>query len=136
MDHCALCWSWLTLIERKLPWQSTLQESLTLALVNPVLWYIVDRSTPGFILSTFVGITGTTVLVHMNPEMISSSATPFPSSNMVNTTLSNVFHSGLISHESIEIWTWIASVLFCSSVCFGNIGRKLAFGRAGKKVNS
>ncbi len=31
-----------------------------------------------------------------------------------------------ISRESIEEGIWIMSVLFCSCVCFGNIGRRLA----------
>ncbi len=44
--------------QRKLPWQSTLQVSLTLALANPVLWYLIDRSKPGFLLSAVVGLTG------------------------------------------------------------------------------
>ena len=34
-----------------------------------------------------------------------------------------------VSNESIGVGTWIASVLFCSSVCFGNIGRRLALER-------
>lgn len=39
----------------------------------------------------------------------------------------------LISNESIAVSTWIASVLFCSSVCFGNIGRRLALDGEGKR---
>ncbi len=30
-----------------------------------------------------------------------------------------------VSAESVGVGTWIASVLFCSCVCFGNIGRRL-----------
>ncbi|KAK0753105.1 insulin-induced protein-domain-containing protein [Schizothecium vesticola] len=36
---------------RRLPWTSTMQASLTLALANPFLWYLIDRSKPGFLLS-------------------------------------------------------------------------------------
>ncbi|MCJ1400662.1 bifunctional phosphoribosylaminoimidazolecarboxamide formyltransferase/IMP cyclohydrolase [Xylographa trunciseda] len=63
---------------RKLPWQSTLQVSLTLALVNPVLWYLIDRSKPGFVLSAIVGIAGTAVLTVVNPEIVPSPATQPP----------------------------------------------------------
>ena len=31
-----------------------------------------------------------------------------------------------VSFEQIGVVTWIASVLFCSCVCLGNIGRRLA----------
>lgn len=119
---------------RKLPWQSTLQVSLTLALVNPVLWYLVDRSKPGFILSAIVGIAGTVVAFGVNPELVPSPATPSPMASMANQSQDSVLLSAsLISNESIGVMTWIASVLFCSSVCFGNIGRRLALGAPTKK---
>ncbi|KAI9818127.1 MAG: hypothetical protein M1827_000752 [Pycnora praestabilis] len=113
---------------RKLPWQSTLQASLTLSLVNPVLWYLVDRSRAGFILSTIVGLTGTALLLGINPDMV-----PAPTNVHNPALVRNVSQSidGLgtgyfITNESVGVSTWIASVLFCSCVCFGNIGRKLA----------
>lgn len=31
-----------------------------------------------------------------------------------------------VSRESLEGGIWILSVLFCSCVCFGNVGRRLA----------
>ena len=31
---------------RKLPWQSTLQLSVTLALANPAIWFLIDRARP------------------------------------------------------------------------------------------
>lgn len=34
---------------------------------------------------------------------------------------------GYISYETVGVGAWMWSVLFCSCVCFGNIGRKLAF---------
>lgn len=114
---------------RKLPWQSTLQVSLTLALVNPVLWYLVDRSKPGFILSTIVGVAGTVIAFGINPDIVPSPATPSPMASMAHESHDSILLSNtLISNESIGVMTWIASVLFCSSVCFGNIGRRLALG--------
>lgn len=120
-------------MQRRLPWQSTLQVSLTLALVNPVLWYLIDRSKPGFILSAVVGITGTAVLLGVNPDMVPPPATPSPKANAPNITYERVIADGLISNESIGVSTWIASVLFCSCVCFGNIGRRLALGKLGRR---
>jgi hypothetical protein len=137
--------------QRKLPWASTLQASLTLALVNPVLWYLIDRSKPGFILSTAVGATGTALLLVSNSDMMPSPAS-FPSSRFAHNSSTN-HHSvvkdsdslgyglglGLVSRESIEAGIWILSVLFCSCVCFGNIGRRLALsgmGKGRKKVST
>jgi hypothetical protein len=117
--------------QRKLPWTSTLQASLTLALVNPVLWYIIDRSKPGFILSTAVGATGTALLLASNADMMPSPGA-FP-----NSTIKIKHHSltalpaSYVSRESVEGGIWIASVLFCSCVCFGNIGRRLALSGRG-----
>ncbi len=128
---------------RKLPWQSTLQLSLTLALANPAIWYIVDRSPPGFVLAAAFAICGTSVLLGINPALIPS---PTPAEvlrghvmrngGLVNNrtagaAASSGFRSeelvlGIFTHESVGVATWIASVLFVSSVCFGNIGRRLA----------
>ena len=123
---------------RRLPWQSTLQVSLTLALVNPVLWYLVDRSKPGFLLSLVVGLAGTAIAFGVNPEIVPAPASPSPRVGMG----ANLFFDGhgtisdgLISNESIGVGTWIASVLFCSSVCFGNIGRRLALGTQGRRAS-
>ncbi|KAL9129923.1 MAG: hypothetical protein Q9217_001771 [Psora testacea] len=121
---------------RKLPWQSTLQVSLTLALVNPVLWYLVDRSKPGFLLSLIVGLAGTAVAFGVNPEIVPAPAAPSPKADMggdISHEGYGLMHGALISNESIGVGTWIASVLFCSSVCFGNIGRRLALGTAGRR---
>lgn len=122
---------------RKLPWQSTLQLSLTLALANPALWYLVDRSPPGFILSAVFSLTGTAVLLGINPALVPS---PSPAQVLhahvakhagVNATAQALtpgeqMAPGYLSQESVGVATWIASVLFVSSVCFGNIGRRLA----------
>lgn len=34
--------------------------------------------------------------------------------------------AGLVSYETLAVVTWVGSVLFCSCVCFGSIGRRLA----------
>lgn len=118
--------------QRKLPWSSTLQVSLTLALVNPVLWYLIDRSKPGFLLSVGVGLIGTGALLSLNPDMMPSPAVAPPMSTRINNatrTQSPEIYGGLISQETIECGIWIISVLFCSCVCFGNIGRRLALKR-------
>ena len=120
--------------QRKLPWQSTLQVSLTLALANPVLWYLVDRSKPGFLLSSLVGIAGTLALLGINPDIVPSPATPSPREILANGSQHDMETSQFITNETIGVWTWIASVLFCSCVCFGNIGRRLALGTPTRKA--
>lgn len=122
---------------RKLPWQSTLQLSLTLALANPAIWFIVDRSPPGFVLSTIFSLVGTLFLLGMNPALVPS---PSPAEVLRAhvqrnggsvTRLASALGNedlilGIFTQESVGVATWIASVLFVSSVCFGNIGRRLA----------
>lgn len=117
---------------RKLPWQSSLQLSLTLALANPALWYLIDRSPPGFILSTFVALAGTLVLLGINPALVPS---PSPAQVLRQLVARNGKSAlpdadslvlGVFSPESVGVATWIASVFFVSAVCFGNIGRRLA----------
>jgi len=108
---------------RRLPWQSTLQVSLALALVNPFLWFLVDRTRSGFWFASLVGITGTAFLLRVSPEMIQAPVNALPDELVVG---------GLVSVGGIAVGTWIASVLFCACVCFGNIGRKLAIKRVAK----
>ena len=114
--------------QRKLPWTSTLQLSLTLALSNPAIWYLLDRTSTGFLLSTVTSISGTVLCLVVNPGLIPA---PGRSARLaVNATRDlgidqNGKIAGLLSHESVGIATWIASVLFVSSICFGNIGRRL-----------
>ena len=122
---------------RKLPWESTLQLSLTLALANPAVWYLIDRSPAGFVLSVIVALSGTAVLLGINPSWVPS---PSPSQILEGHVSRNMAGSnitaeaiargelvlGYFSQESVGVATWIASVLFVSSVCFGNIGRRLA----------
>lgn len=118
----------LTSSKRRLPWESTLQVSLTLALVNPVLWYLVDRSKAGFLLSSVVGLAGTALCLGINPNMVPAPAAAIPSLhvNTTKTTYQSMGNEALVRVESFGVGTWIASVLFCSCVCFGNIGRRLA----------
>lgn len=95
---------------------------MTLALVNPFLWYLIDRSKSGFVLSTAIGLTGMMALLEMNPDIIFS---PSNAADAVDETVFGI--AGLtLSQSQLAVGTWIASVLFCSCVCFGNIGRKLA----------
>ncbi|KAF4491332.1 Insulin-induced gene 2 protein [Colletotrichum fructicola Nara gc5] len=115
---------------RKLPWASTLQVSLSLALVNPFLWYLIDRSKPGFLLSMAVGVTGSAVLLGINPDVM-----PTPSSLTYRNESERAYAEpmtlgGLASQETIETGIWMLSVLFCSCVCFGNIGRRLAINKS------
>lgn len=95
-------------LQRKLPWSSTLQLSATLALANPVLWYLIDRSTPGFAFSTSLSVVGTILLSVLSPNFV-----PVPE-----------IHQGVAS-EQVGVYMWLASILFCTSLCFGAIGRKL-----------
>jgi len=125
---------------RKLPWTSTLQVSLTLALVNPVLWYLVDRSRPGFLLSITVAFIGTIVALVLDPSVMPSPASLHHSTTSQHISINDTDHltsaatiGGLVNTETIEYGTWVASVLFCSCVCFGNIGRRLSLrGNAGR----
>ncbi|EAQ88943.1 hypothetical protein CHGG_05562 [Chaetomium globosum CBS 148.51] len=144
---------------RKLPWASTMQVSLTLALANPFLWYLIDRSKPGFLLSTAVGLAGSAVLMRLGgpgvmPAPISASSVELlrglgtavlgggngsaaaaaggldaaagEAGGYAAAAAAAGAFGGLASQETIETSLWMLSVLFCSCVCFGNIGRRLA----------
>jgi len=119
---------------RKLPWESTLQVSLTLSLVNPFLWYLVDRTRTGFWVSAFVGLIGTIVLWQINPEMLQApeTYTGHLVRGVAGVDKSEEMLLGYITYETVEVGTWMLSLLFCSCVCFGNIGRK--FFREGGSV--
>ncbi|PHH80233.1 hypothetical protein CDD80_2434 [Ophiocordyceps camponoti-rufipedis] len=116
---------------RKLSWVSTLQISTTLALVNPLLWWLIDRSTVGLLLSAGVGVTGSALLLSVNPNMM-----PAPSRALQlalagrNMSASSSIRHGMLpaatSQETVETGIWMLCVLFNSCVCFGNIGRRLA----------
>ena len=124
--------------QRRLPWQSTLQVSLTLALVNPFMWYLLDRTKVGFCFASALGITGALTLLGINPEWIPPPAIQPKSaawsmlkqaSPLHGTSQESDMMRVLPSHESIGVATWISSVLFCSCVFFGNLGRRFPTGQ-------
>lgn len=107
-----------------------MEVSLALALANPFLWYLIDRSKPGFLLSAAMAIAGTTVLLGLDPDMM-----PTPTTRAALRNATGLYRAAsepaLPSPETVSTGIWIVSVLFCSCVCFGNIGRRLALdGRA------
>ncbi|KAG5980107.1 hypothetical protein E4U55_004380 [Claviceps digitariae] len=116
---------------RKLAWVSTLQVSATLALVNPLLWWLIDRSTSGFVFSAAVGLTGSLLLLGVNPDLV-----PAPSASLHRNASAGFDNeppsvlSGLPRHEVVETGMYMLSVLFCSCLCFGNIGRRLTWNRS------
>lgn len=120
---------------RKVPWASTMQVSLTLAMANPLLWYLIDRSKTGFLLSAAVGLAGTIVSLGLNPEIMPTPIGYSSSYQDRNATGYNgnevLMLGGLATKKTIETGIWVISVLFCSCVCFGNIGRRLALNRSG-----
>ncbi|KAL2833453.1 insulin-induced protein-domain-containing protein [Aspergillus cavernicola] len=121
---------------RRTPWESTTQASLTLALANPVLWYLIDRSKTGFILSTIVGIGGMGLLLGLKPDLIPSTEPSVSAIPSLNGTGPEATLAAGLTQESVAVRTWVASVLFCACVCFGNIGRQLAVGSRRGVMNS
>lgn len=137
---------------RRLPWTSTMQVSITLALANPFLWYLIDRSKPGFLLSAAVGVTGCAIMMGLgNPDMMPAPVAGAgyhdhqiltsgqPAMGVLNGTTSGGLSMGAAAARMgggmggaavIETGIWMLSVLFCSCVCFGNIGRRLALNKS------
>ena len=109
-------------LQRRLPWESSSQAALTLALTNPGLWYLVDRSRIGFIISTTYAIAGTFLLLAVNPDLI-----PQPSDKIDGnlTAFERIQVHGVYSTETVGVFVWIASVVFCSCVCFRSLGKRL-----------
>ena len=66
-------------------------------------------------------------LLGFDPEMMPSPLSSALRSNASHDEVSEPF-GGLASQETVETGVWMLSVLFCSCVCFGNIGRRLAWG--------
>lgn len=124
----------LTISQRKVPWASTMQVSMTLAMVNPFLWYLIDRSKSGFLLSAALAGAGSVVLMGFNPDIVPAPAgfsSEFLSRNHTgNAGGEPLMLGGLATQKTIETGIWVLSVLFCSCVCFGNIGRRLALNRS------
>ncbi|KAI6373282.1 hypothetical protein MCOR25_003488 [Pyricularia grisea] len=125
------CFAGIVFAIRKLPWDSTMQVSLTLALVNPFLWYLIDRSKSGFMLASAVGVIGATIIAGLDPDMMptpmlyDTTGTPLPRGSDPGRT-AQLALGGLARRATLEAAIWMLSVLFCSCVCFGNIGRRLA----------
>ncbi|KAI3398448.1 hypothetical protein diail_9129 [Diaporthe ilicicola] len=119
---------------RKVPWASTMQVSMTLAMVNPFLWYLIDRSKSGFLLSAAVAWAGSMVLIGFDPDIVPAPAGFSPEFLDRNHTGrsggEHLMLGGLATQKTIETGIWVLSVLFCSCVCFGNIGRRLALNRS------
>ncbi|KAH6604307.1 insig domain-containing [Trichoderma cornu-damae] len=112
---------------RRLAWASSMQLSLAVALASFSLWWLIDRSVPALILSAAVGVAGSVVLLGVNPDMIPTPSTA--ASAQSNGEIAAVLH-GIVSQETIETGLWMLSLLFCTCLCFGNIGRRLARGKA------
>lgn len=89
---------------RKLPWESSMQAAALWGLVNPFLWYILDGTRNGFILSSITAIAGTSVFAILFPSHL-----PDPA----------------LTSEYIAVTVWVASTLYICSICFGNIGRRI-----------
>jgi hypothetical protein len=50
-----------------------------------------------------------------------------PAANATQTLdTSQQFILGVVRYDTLAVVTWVGSVLFCSCVCFGSIGRRLA----------
>ncbi|KAF1974095.1 hypothetical protein BU23DRAFT_553757 [Bimuria novae-zelandiae CBS 107.79] len=116
---------------RRLPWQSTLQLTLTLALVNPALWYILDRTKPGFSYSLLVTSVLTSCIFLSDLDILPSPSLPATTNGTHTPSAAGIqgeqnMFVGVVSYETLAVVTWVGSVLFCSCVCFGSIGRRLA----------
>jgi hypothetical protein len=86
------------------------------------------------ILSTGVGLAGSILVWGVNPDMIPA---PAPGSAQNNSNFSTASYtelatvlSSIASQETIEASLWMVSVLFCTCLCFGNIGRRMAKGKS------
>src|ERR1700748_169772 len=102
-----------------------MQLSVTLALTNPFLWYLLDRTAAGLALSTVIGVFSTVALLAINPGLIpvpttAHSSRGYSSPNGTASPVGKVVFGGLgeMNDELIGVATWIASVMFCSCVCF------------------
>lgn len=109
-------------------------------MVNPLLWWLIDRSKVGILLSTTVGLVGSILLLGLDPDLM-----PVPPSSTLaaftrgfNESLDDeastpphqdhhAAGAGLLANQELmETGIWMLSVLFCSCLCFGNIGRRMA----------
>ncbi|KAI1306313.1 insulin-induced protein-domain-containing protein [Xylaria venustula] len=130
---------------RKLQWDSTLQLSLCLALVNPALWFLIDGSMPGFVVASAVGLAGSALLTSLQPDMIPVPAmlSSSPHGGLYGTGpihsnassyhagTETMFLGGFANQQTFAMGIWTLNVLFCCCVVFGNVGRWLAINKYG-----
>ena len=98
----------------------------------------------GFILSAAASLVGSIFLLGIKPDMMpappvhltllgSGSSVDFGESAGGNFTeeAARFPLAAIASQETVEMGVWTLSVLFCTCLCFGNIGRRLAWDKAG-----
>lgn len=68
------------------------------------------------------------IILGLKPDLIPSAETSAFAASKFDVTGWGYGLAVEMSQESIAVRTWVASVLFCACVCFGNIGRQLAIG--------
>lgn len=125
-----------------------MQVSFYLAVVNPFLWYLLDRSKTGFLLSAAFSCTASVALLGLGPDLmpIPAMRSGRPVRNATRASAaSSSYHGGgddaspssssssvglPCSVETFERALWIVSVLFCSCLIFGNIGRRMGLDRS------
>ncbi|KAL6871909.1 insulin-induced protein domain-containing protein [Trichoderma novae-zelandiae] len=121
---------------RRLAWTSSTQVSIAMALANVFLWWLIDRTMAALVLSTVVGAVGTLFLLSVSPDVIRAPSTTFitqthnASSAEPPAELATLL-GGIASPETVEAGIWILGVLFCTCLCFGNIGRRLVKSKSG-----
>uniref|UniRef100_L7JEV2 INSIG domain-containing protein n=1 Tax=Pyricularia oryzae (strain P131) TaxID=1143193 RepID=L7JEV2_PYRO1 len=119
------CFAGIAFAIRKLPWDSTMQVSLTLALVNPFLWYLIDRSKSGFMLASAVGVIGATVIAGLDPDMMptpmlyDTAGMPLPRGSDQGRA-AQLALGGLARRATLEAAIWMLSVLFCSYLSYSS----------------
>jgi hypothetical protein len=87
----------------KLPWTSSIQVSITLALLAMGLWYLFDRTLHGFLLSTLFATVGTWV----GFVLVANGAYTWTKADFFG------------------VRSWLPCILYCAAVCFGAIGRQM-----------
>lgn len=91
---------------QKISWDSSSQVAFLWACLNPILWYILDGTFNGLLVSSISAIVETVGFAIFVPSHFPPAA----------------FESSIVY---FSILTWICSVFFCCSICFGNLGRRL-----------
>ena len=115
-----------------------MQASAAMALANPILWWLIDRSVNGFLFSAGVALAGSIFLLGLSLEMVPA-PTRYPlfrnltsPSDAQSHDESSMTLGGLANQETLEAGIWILSILFCSCICFGNIGRRLTWSESAR----